>query len=311
MTFRYFYLGLIFILSLLFAFPSSSLAIYKKAGTSGASFLKIGVSAKASAMADSFTAIDGDINALHYNPAGLAQIKNKQISFMYNMWFQDIKHGYIAFVTPLSSQVAMGGSFIYLKIDDIRRTTSDFPSGHPSLGTFGANDIALALSPAFSINKYLSLGANFKIIKEKIYTHKSNNVFAVDLGTMIKFPFKDLNLGMSILNMGQKVKFEKEEDPLPLNFKLGVSSKLLRKNLLLAFEVNKPVDHNLNFHYGLEYTVARTLALRLGYMSGPSKVENDLTYGVGLKFLNMTFDYAFTLFDNLGKTHKISFTTSF
>lgn len=311
MSFRYFYLGLIFILSLLFAFPGSSLAIYKKAGTSGASFLKIGVSAKASAMADSYVAIDGDINVLHYNPAGLSRLKNKQFSFMYNLWFQDIKHGHIAFVAPVSSQINIGGSLIYLKIDDIKRTDLNYPSGHSSLGTFGANDLAFTLSTALSLNKYLSLGANFKIIKEEIYIHESNDILAVDLGVMIKLPFKNSNLGMSILNIGQKVKFEKEEDPLPLNFKLGVSSKLLRKNLLLAFEINKPIDNDLNFHLGIEYTVAKVLALRLGYMSGPSEVENNLTYGVGFKFLNMATDYAFTLFDDLGKTHKISLSTSF
>ncbi|MBU0599228.1 PorV/PorQ family protein [bacterium] len=305
--------SLVLIINLLslFVFFDYSLAIHEKAGTTGANFLKIGMSAKATSMANSFTAIYGDINTLNYNPAGLSQIKNKQVYTMYNMWFQDIKHGYLALAIPLSFRDVMGLSFNYLKIDEIRKTNDTYPSGDLSLGTFNASDLAITLSNAFDINEHLSLGINLKVIKEKLANYKTSNLLSGDLGALIKLPFQDLTMGFCILNMGQKIKFEQEKDSLPLTYKIGISSKLFKKNLLVALEINKPTDNELNYRLGTEYTIAKTLALRAGYLSGPEEVRNNITYGLGLKLFKVALDYAFTPFDDLGDTHKISLTTSF
>ncbi|MFI5264224.1 MAG: hypothetical protein ACHQM6_06895, partial [Candidatus Kapaibacterium sp.] len=63
-----------------------------------------------------------------------------------------------------------------------------------------------------------------------------------------------------------------------------------------------------DFHFGLEYQFKRLIAIRAGY--------NDVkmfTVGAGLRLPRLSIDYAFQSFsaqDQLGNTHRISFTLS-
>ncbi|MBI5244034.1 MAG: UPF0164 family protein, partial [Elusimicrobia bacterium] len=45
----------------------------------GAAFLKIGTGARAEAMGGAYTAIADDVNALYYNPGGLAALKKSEL----------------------------------------------------------------------------------------------------------------------------------------------------------------------------------------------------------------------------------------
>ena len=72
-------------------------------GTTAANYLKIGVGARATAMGGAFTAIADDATALYWNPAGLSQIKGKQLSASYNSWFAGINQGYLSLVFPDST----------------------------------------------------------------------------------------------------------------------------------------------------------------------------------------------------------------
>ncbi len=76
-------------------------------GTTAGSFLKIAVRARASAMGEAFTAVASDGTCLYWNPAGLTQLKTKQISATYNSWFEKIRQGYLSLTFP-SSRGTMG-----------------------------------------------------------------------------------------------------------------------------------------------------------------------------------------------------------
>jgi len=54
-------------------------------GTAAGNFLKIGVGARAAALGDAFTVLVDDSTSLYWNPAGLARIKERQLSATYNM----------------------------------------------------------------------------------------------------------------------------------------------------------------------------------------------------------------------------------
>ena len=66
-------------------------------GIVAASFLKIGVGARASAMGEAFSALTSDGTSLYWNPTGLTEIKRKEVSATYNSWFEEIKQGYPEF----------------------------------------------------------------------------------------------------------------------------------------------------------------------------------------------------------------------
>ena len=53
-----------------------------KSGTTAAQFLKIGVDARATAMGNAFTAMDGDVSSMFWNAAGLANVQRLETMFV-------------------------------------------------------------------------------------------------------------------------------------------------------------------------------------------------------------------------------------
>ena len=70
--------------------PSLCLAGEEEVGTTGGQFLKISPLARLTGMGGAYAAISNDAGAFYSNPAGLSQIKNKEASFSYLSYFQDI-----------------------------------------------------------------------------------------------------------------------------------------------------------------------------------------------------------------------------
>ena len=59
----------------------------QRTGTAALQFLKIGSSARATGMGESFVAVSDDISSLHWNPAGLVAFKENGMTFSYTQWF--------------------------------------------------------------------------------------------------------------------------------------------------------------------------------------------------------------------------------
>ena len=68
-----------------------------KRGTTAAQFLKIGVDARATAMGNAFTAMNGDLSNIYWNPAGLAYIDGIQVMFGNSPWIAETNFNYLAF----------------------------------------------------------------------------------------------------------------------------------------------------------------------------------------------------------------------
>ena len=61
----------------------------KGAGTSGAIVLEEPLGARACGMAEAYTAVEGEISVIHYNPAGLISLSNREASFIYHRGLAD------------------------------------------------------------------------------------------------------------------------------------------------------------------------------------------------------------------------------
>lgn len=123
-------------------------------------------------------------------------------------------------------------------------------------------------------------------------------------------PIPKLSAGLVIQNIGTKIKFMSEGDPLPLNIKLGGVYKLLKDDTLtLALDVNKPIDNEINLHIGGEYWATDMIVLRLGYKTttvGNLGALSGLSMGLGFKWLRYGIDYAWVPYGDLGNTHRFS-----
>src|SRR3989339_598557 len=72
----------------------------------GASFLKVGAGARAAAMGDAFSAVADDVTALYWNPAGLIQLKQNQLTIGHVESYEQVRHEYFGYCHPYK-----GGAF--------------------------------------------------------------------------------------------------------------------------------------------------------------------------------------------------------
>src|SRR5260221_7311423 len=90
-----------------------------EAGYSSANFLKIGMGARAAAMADSFTAVADDPTAIYWNPAGLALVQGTGLSATHGQWLQGVTNDYIALSQPIANGGALGLGFINQSVQTV------------------------------------------------------------------------------------------------------------------------------------------------------------------------------------------------
>ncbi|MEW6608509.1 MAG: PorV/PorQ family protein [bacterium] len=279
----------------------------KKPGATAANFLKLAIGARPAAMGEAFCSIADDINAAYWNPAGLARVKEFQLTAIHKNWFEGINGGYLGYLQPMDKG-ALGVSIIYLdegKIQEIKKDKT-------VVGTFKAEDAGVAVSFAQALKENLLLGANLKYIHQKIADVSAMGL-AGDIGLIYK-PTKFLNWGFVVQNIGTKIKFVNDGFPLPLNFKTGLSYQ--NKGLTLALDVNKAIDNDPLICLGVESKIGNILALRMGYRWFTKDQKLDLyksapvglTGGFGLGLGNTYFlDYAYVPYGDLGDTHCIAF----
>src|SRR5689334_7451225 len=80
----------------------------QRAGTSSATFLRIGVGARAEGMGETFVAVANDPSAIYWNPAGLGSLQRRELSISHVQWPADINYDHVTLVLPSRR---FGGSF--------------------------------------------------------------------------------------------------------------------------------------------------------------------------------------------------------
>ncbi len=289
----------------LFAFGSSEV------GTSGAAFLKIGPGARPAGMGEAFTGVADDIHAIYWNPAGLGLLRTPEITGMHMQYFQNMQYEFAAFAAP-TSYGTWGVAMTNLHTEDIQRRTEDTDT---SLGAFNSSDNAYWLSYGKNLNSRLSLGASAKYIRQTIDATNAS-AYAMDGGALYLTDWHDLRLGAAVQNLGSKVKFVDEADPLPLTCRLGASAPLLSRHLLASSDLIIPRDHQVGVALGTEYTgkISNTLgyAMRAGYRSDSDVTGfKGVSIGSGLELGRGAFDFAWVPFGELGNAYRFSLHVKF
>ncbi|OIQ21497.1 MAG: hypothetical protein BM557_04160 [Flavobacterium sp. MedPE-SWcel] len=150
--------------------------------------MNIGVDAAALGMSNAVTAQTADVNSGYWNPAGLLQVKDKQVALMHASYFANIaQYDYIAYATPIDSRSAFGISLIRFGVDDILNTTQLIDSegniDYNRISLFSAADYGVTLSYARSLPlDGLNYGVNAKVIRRVIGDFASSWGFGFDIG---------------------------------------------------------------------------------------------------------------------------------
>lgn len=288
------------------------------AGTQGAQFLNLGVSARSIAMGNAYAAVPfGGVIAANYNPAGLYGTVRPELALMHYRYILDSNISYVGYAQPLGkkSRVVIASNFIYGNFGSIEETQVAVgqDSGQKVGTNFSASDSAGTLTFAILPTKKLGLGINFKYVSQEIAGVRSS-VPAGDIGLIYKMGRK-LSFGFVVRNLGPSLKFDKETVPLPQNFVLGVSYALLKSEMLLfVADFEKPRNQDLTLRFGGELNLGAPAAassyiprfsLRAGH-DGFNEAGTGLSLGGGMRIGNYSLDYAFLPFGQLGEAHRIS-----
>ncbi len=293
----------------------------QRAGTATAQFLKIGVGARASAMAESFVAVANDASALYWNPAGITQFSDHQVIVSHTSWFVDIRHQFIGAVIHLTPDDAVGVSLLSVHTDDMQVTTELRPTGTGEYFRFG--DIAVAATYSRKMTPQFSFGATVRYFEETL-DRVSMSGFVLDFGTYYWMGLGTARFSAVISNFGNQmapkgtvpqidgstISAFQEFSP-PTAFRFGFAFDPVRDEqhtLTTSLQLNHPNDNSENLAIGLEYTWMGTFTLRSGYRMNVD--EQDLSFGGGvatsLDMFTFRVDYGYTGFERLGTVHRLT-----
>ncbi|MBD3404092.1 PorV/PorQ family protein, partial [candidate division GN15 bacterium] len=216
------------------------------AGTSGFSFLKINIGARAVGMGGAFTGLADDETALYYNPAGIASMEGDRYIAGYHNYFVDLQSGVVGYLHEIRYGTMIGGYISYLDYGDFTETDE---VGN-ELGEFGGGDMVFAISAATSRGESYKFGATMKFIYEKLDEYSATGV-ALDVGARYNTFRSRYTAGVAIQNLGfQLSSLGEEKDRLPLTFRVGGSADPRGLPIVFSGDVIIPVDNDVHFAVG-------------------------------------------------------------
>jgi hypothetical protein len=282
-------------------------------------------------MGGAFVAVADDGNAIYWNPAGLAKMERIQAGFAYaDLFGLGINSFYasflsrVYFVPPLADYLAFGVDWFGIQTLD-EDPESDKPALEYRHDQF---NFSLALQPPQGVPylRHFSIGANAKYLKlggELDGTREADlSGWGWDLGLLYNFgelPYvpDGLQAGLMLHDGGNtQVRHKatrRRETLYHENLRWGLSYRPFAGWPGGKLPISDPVfalDFDDRIHVGLEFWLARTLALRAGWQKDFHTSENStFAFGLGLKkalkdLPEINIDYALTDSPVLPNTDK-------
>jgi hypothetical protein len=174
-------------------------------GTDGAHELQIPVGARGSALGGTVIGDVSGVEAIYWNPAGLAATDHNAVLFSHTNYLADMKLNYVALVTrPGGNLGVLGFNAKVLSVGDVIVTTEDAPDGTGEI-----------LSPTFAVlgatwakqfTDRVLFGGTVNYVSERIANVGATGL-AFDFGVQYLTEWKGLRFGMAMKNVGPSMEF--------------------------------------------------------------------------------------------------------
>jgi len=305
-----------------------------RVGTAAGQFLKIGMGARAVALAGAFVSITDDVSTLFWNPAGIATIPDKSLQLSEIDLYLGLRYRSLAFAYPLGPAGALGFSAAYFSSGDIEITTVEQWRGTGQY--YQVQNLFAGLSYARPLTDRVQMGVTLKYVQEKIYREVAR-ALAADAGVLVRTGLLGMNLGICVANIGQSLQlqgpdlhvefpplpeivergggeyqYRTRKWPLPLTFRLGVATYLVGSkgillqseahSLLATFQMDDATDAPIYLNGGLEFQWRPYFTARFGYHGRHDTARWVLGGGFQypLSWFILRFDYAYAAYQDLG-----------
>jgi hypothetical protein len=253
-------------------------------GTTSAEFLLLGAGARGAALGGSYAAIATDVEALYWNPAGLAQLERPGLTVGTYSYIADTRYTWAGIAVPLGGGARAigihGGSFGF---SDQPIYTLENPEGDGT--TYSVRETYLGATYSQNFSDRFSAGMTAKFISDQLGT-VSGTGFAVDFGTSfhallgprpIRASFVIQNLGSTIKHDGrglttsatrppptgqvdlpqepQPSRYQTKDFGLPVVFRIGLAFDFISQasgRLTALGEFTQPNNSTASANGGLE-----------------------------------------------------------
>ncbi len=238
-------------------------------------------------------AADEPLGAL-WNPAGLSQMSQNQLTFETARLFEGTSINGLSFAMPAGRLPSFGVTLLSLSSGDIERTSEM----NEPLGSFGESDFAFLFTGSKNLNPRLAVGANLKIARQSIEEFDATG-FGGDVGLLYDVT-PAVRLGISALNLGgPSLTLREVKEDFPTELRGGIAVRGLSDRALVTAELNQRSGPGTSLRGGTEFWIHPVMALRAGYHDG------DVTGGFGIT-PSPGFQIDYGLQDHeLGMMHRI------
>ncbi len=276
----------------------------------GFAVLRLGTNAAAMAMGDAQTAASNDAYATYWNPAGLAAATQNSIGVSSRLWIADTRtyaattrfgwgtHGAVGFFVNATDSGDL----------EVRSQPGD------AEGTFSVQELSTGVAYGRRFGA-LRVGATAKYLAQRLFGFNASG-YAFDFGAQANLP-ANVTVGITAQNLGKMEDLEAEPTPLPRLVRGGATfvpltitaedddASVLRTTLTIEASHVFPND-DTQLHFGLAAEVLELVTLRAGYIT--NEALRELTFGAGLTYNALRFDYAFLPFESgfAGDGHVLS-----
>jgi len=308
-------------LFLALTFSACSLfAMNENAGTRGFAFMNLLYSARAAGMANAFTGLANDGDAVFFNTAGLAQTSGSHLKTTYINYIEGLQGGSLVYKTDLNEEWKIAPFVQFMVSDAIPRTIEVNGAFGGQVGTFGTSDIVVGIGFARNMHPALDFGFNVKYMYEKLDTYDASAI-AVDFSVMHQTNVEELRIGLVLRNFGWQLTHftdAKHNEELPTMIVAGASYRFRDKGFI-NFDLARPFDNDFFFRLGLEYNHNAYLTLRTGldsrmddYRAGQTlDFTSGLAFGIGINWNRYIVDFGVSSKGGLGFVNQISISYKF
>lgn len=301
-------------------------------------FDDMGVGGRATAMGDAFTAVADDANAAMYNPAGLVQLPDGEITTQYGQVLRGLDDGsslgttYLGWANPLRlGRSVIGAAYHNFKADNLftERTIVVSYGQRLDIAPFGWNGIWSGgvnvkqlyhqyQPDRFTENALNDAGGASNKIDPLFESGYAKAAYAADAGLLYQFGqgYK-YTTGLVFTNINRPdVSLKGDDDKVPFIGKLGIAYRPRWGSLSAEVRRAKRLasQSDSEFAFGGERNIVTSsigaLILRAGYGEG-TRGFKAVTAGLGYVYSKFRLDYAFNFpIGNLADTNgsqRISF----